>query len=259
MFSKLKPSSLSLSTIPWVNPVKVSTNCCQMAVMFVRNSSLDVHSVAKAPINRPTAATTSVTGDISALSAVTMPCITVVTGPAAAATPANTSANCWICGSSCKSHPTSVEMAGITFSIIHPNPAEMASDIASKSIPLVASRMAFKIPVIPVCTAVKIGWMRSDISAIVSWKSAAAWLDSTKDSLFSCHACPACTSPCFASSCMTMFCRSVSSDAAARRSLNSSSLVPAQLSTSANEPVTCPAWMVSFTDSARLSIGMESP
>ena len=44
-----------------------------------------------------------------------------------------------------------------------------------------------------------------------------------------------------------------------RFALNSSSLTPAQLSTSAKVPVTCPAWIVSLTASARPSMGMESP
>ena len=56
-----------------------------------------------------------------------------------------------------------------------------------------------------------------------------------------------------------MFARSLELLAACNFSLNSSSLVPAQLSTSANVPVTWPAWMVSFMLSASPSMGMLSP
>ena len=77
--------------------------------------------------------------------------------------------------------------------------------------------------------------------------------------LFSIHACPVCARPWFASSCITMFARSLVELAASSLALKSSSLVPAQLSTSANVPVTCPAWMVSLMLSASPSIGMLSP
>ena len=77
--------------------------------------------------------------------------------------------------------------------------------------------------------------------------------------LFSTHACPVACRPCSDSCVSTRLARSVVSAQAAKRSLNSSSLVPAQLRASAKTPVTLPTCTVSLMLSAKLSMGIESP
>ena len=94
---------------------------------------------------------------------------------------------------------------------------------------------------------------------VVCSHAALARFAASSSALFSRQASAACVSPCLDNSCNTRFARSLSLFVASSFLLKSSSLVPAQFSTSANVPVTCPTLTVSLMASAKESMGMESP
>ena len=125
------------------------------------------------------------------------------------------------------------------------------SSIKSSVIP----RIAF----MPSFSAVTMGDSSSPKRPVFSSSLALASLASQMAALFSRQPAAAFINPCSASSCNTRFARSLSVPAAARRSLNASSLVPAQFRTSAKVPVTFPTLTVSLMASARPSMGMLSP
>ena len=137
--------------------------------------------------------------------------------------------------------------------------SSMPSTSLSVSMPSSMSTAASRIPLNPFWTALETGAIFSASSALVSSKSAVFSLASTRSLLLLRQASPSSGRPWRDNSSSTMLARSLLSAASSSLVLNSSSLVPAQFSTSANVPVTTPACIVSLIASDKLSIGILSP